>query len=986
MVISSMISALLFGVACWYPEKVWAVGEAGKGSTPYMLPLQQGTEIEQTRGDARAVESDESSQRLVNRSDTRNADQRSSETPLTVVAQPVSDELKDMIDTLPLTERRLFLTLLDDPITAALLMMAARHPRFVDTIRHFRLMPEDVQQAYWASQHTMRGAVSNTPSSYRALGTVADVEGMPLSMPMAESVARVLYDSNTLYLSYLFLNLLIWTGSGLASAAHGTIVPWLWHRGAVATVQDPNIAATCDLVMAGRTNPQITGTLEGSLQLSSDAVLGSACVGFGIAVLPAVAHNVFMPLVMAGVLGAMKLYYGLMERRRDRALYRTALERTDTTIRLLEQRLGDLDIEQLMLSAETQALLTEIAQNPGQLLPIAVGISRLPARDFEEVSAAVIAITRSLHIQNEEEITEEKWQTTLKKLLQIEPYQGGQPRTSGVINSLYHMFSDRSYVRIYAPLLLGFMLAAALHTGAGISLGIMAPHIAILGRESATVIPEANITTLCNNMNFTGSFPAAMNVTGILKSPISTGLGTILNTFASSFLLVAMGNIYSPIQRLLTNPTVRGWAARLASICGRTGEGADEREKVALLEYHKRHPRTRSLRQTDSRASTSMENAGMEDDGVSYGSEDEKGAHGLEEEEGAHGLEEEEGAQGSEDKEGGAHGVKEEKGVQHSEGDDAAQGLEEEEGVQRLMDDAAAQVLEEEEGVQRSEGDDVAQGLEEEKGVQRSMDDAAAQVLEEEEGVQRSEGDDVAQDSKEEGLYCSEGDEAAQGLEEEKGVQRSEDDEAAQGLEEEKGVQRSEGDDVAQDSEEEEGLYRSEDDDAAHGLEEEKGVQRSEGDDAAQDSEEEEGLYRSEDDNAAPGLEEEKGVQRSEGDDAAQDSEEEEGLYRSEDDDAAQGLEEEKGVQRSEGDDAAQDSEEEEGLYRSEDDDAAQGLEEEKGVQRSGGDDAAQDSEEEEGLYHSEDEAVDHGSEGNAAASDSATTRKPRYPWVLRQR
>ena len=958
MVISSMISALLFGVACWYPEKVWAVGEAGKGSTPYMLPLQQGTEIEQTRGDARAVESDESSQRLVNRSDTRNADQRSSETPLTVVAQPVSDELKDMINTLPLTERRLFLTLLDDPITAALLMMAARHPRFVDTIRHFRLMPEDVQQAYWASQHTMRGAVSNTPSSYRALGTVADVEGMPLSIPMAESVARVLYDSNTLYLSYLFLNLLIWTGSGLASAAHGTIVPWLWHRGAVATVQDPNIAATCDLVMAGRTNPQITGTLEGSLQLSSDAVLGSACVGFGIAVLPAVAHNVFMPLVMTGVLGAMKLYYGLMERRRDRALYRTALERTDTTIRLLEQRLGDLDIEQLMLSAETQALLTEIAQNPGQLLPIAVGISRLPARDFEEVSAAVIAITRSLHIQNEEEITEGKWQTTLKKLLQIEPYQGGQPRTSGVINSLYHMFSDRSYVRIYAPLLLGFMLAAALHTGAGISLGIMAPHIAILGRESATVIPEANITTLCNNMNFTGSSPAAMNVTGTLKSPISTGLGTILNTFASSFLLVAMGNIYSPIQRLLTNPTVRGWAARLASICGRTGEGADEREKVALLEYHKRHPRTRSLRQTDSRASTSMENAGMEDDDVAHGSEDEKGAHGLEEEEGAH---------GSEDKEGGAHGIKEEKGTQHSEGDDAAHGLEAEKGVQRSMDDAAAQVLEEEEGVQRSEGDDVAQGLEEEKGVQRSMDDAAAQVLEEEEGVQRSEGDDVAL-----------------GLEEEKGVQRSEGDDVAQDSEEE-GLYCSEGDEAAQGLEEEKGVQRSEDDEAAQGLEEEKGVQRSEGDDVAQDSEEEEGLYHSEDDDADQGLEEEKGAQRSEGADAAQDSEEEEGLYRSEDDDAAQGLEEEKGAQRSEGADVAQDSEEEEGLYRSEDDDAAQGLEEEKGAQRSEGADVAQDSEEEEGLYRSEDEAVAHGSEGEAA-SDLAKTRKPSYPWVLRQR
>ena len=932
MVISSMISALLFGVACWYPEKVWAVGEAGKGSAPYMLPLQQGTEIEQARGDARAVESDESSKRLANRSDTHNADQRSSETPLTVVAQPVSDELEEMIDTLPVTERRLFLTLLDDPITAALLMMAARHPRFVDTIRHFRLMPEDVQQAYWASQHTMRGAVSNTPSSYRALGTVADVEGMPLSMPMAESVARVLYDSNTIYLSYLFLNLLIWTGSGLASAAHGTIVPWLWHRGAVATVQDPNIAATCDLVMAGRTNPEITGTLEGSLQLSSNAVLGSVCVGFGMAVLPAVAHNVFMPLVMTGVLGAMKLYYGLMERRRDRALYRTALERTDTTIRLLEQRLGDLDIEQLMLSAETQALLTEIAQNPGQLLPIAVGISRLPARDFEEVSAAVIAITQSLHTQNEEEITEEKWRTTLKKLLQIEPYQGVQPRASGVINSLYHMFSDRNHVRIYAPLLLGFMLAAALHTGAGISLGIMAPHIAILGRESATVIPEANITTLCNNMNFTGSSPAVMSVTGILKSSIGTGLGTVLNTFASSFLLVAMGNIYSPIQRLLTNSTVRGWTARLASICGRTGGGADEREKVALLEYHKRHPRTRSLRQTESRASTSMENVGMEDDDAAHGSEDEKG-------------------------------------VQRSEGNDVTQGSEEEEGVQR------------------SEGNDVTQGSEEEKGVQHSEVNDVTQGSEEERGVQRLEGNDVTQGSEEErGVQRSEGDDVTQGSEEDEGVQRSEGDDVTQGSEEERGVQRSEGDDIAQGSEGEEGLYRSEDDDAAQGLEEEKGVHRSEGDDAAQDSEEEEGLYRSEDDDAAQGLEEEKGVHRSEGDDAAQDSEEEEGLYRSEDDDAAQGLEEEKGVHRSEGDDAAQDSEEEEGLYRSEDDDAAQGLEEEKGVRRSEGDDAAQDSEEEEGLYHSEDEAVVHGSEGDAAASDSATTRKPNYPWVLRQR
>ncbi len=608
MVISSMVSALLFGVACWYPEKVWAVGEAGKGSAPYILPLQRVIDIDQGRGDARAVDIDESSIRSANRLNAHDTDQHSSETHLIPMAQRVSEELREMIDTLPITERRLFLTLLDDPTTAALLMMAAQHPRFVDTIRHFRLMPGDVQQAYWATRHTMRGAVSNPPKSYRGLVTVADVEEMPLSMSMAESVARTLYDSNTIYLSYLFLNLLIWTGSGFASVLQGVTLPLVWHQGAVATVQASNIEASCDLVMAGQmANLEVFGDLVG-LDLSSSVLFGSACVGLGIATLPTIAQNIFMPLLMTGVLSALKLYYGIMERHNDRALYWTELEELGNTIRLLEQRLGDVDVEQLVLTEETRALLAEVAQQPGELLPIAVGISRLPAEEFEEVSAAVIAITQSLH--NNLEIAEDRWQTTLSKLLHIEPYQGGQPRTSGIFNALHHMFADRNHVRVYAPLVLGFILAATLQSGAGISLGIMAPHIAILGDgATGTINPEVNMTALCQNLNLTGSAHGGMEVTGTIISSNASSLGTILNTFASSFLVMAMSNLYSPIQRLLTNRTVRGWTTWLASLCGRANKDAEEEEKMMLLQQHEERMHNHTTRQLRRRTASNVVSA-----------------------------------------------------------------------------------------------------------------------------------------------------------------------------------------------------------------------------------------------------------------------------------------------------------------------------------------------------------------------------------------
>ena len=609
MVISSMISALLFGVACWYPEKVWAVGETGKDSAPYILPLQWVTDIEQGRGDARAVDIDESSIRSAIRLNTHDTDQHSSETHLIPMVQRVGEELREMIDTLPLTERRLFLTLMDDPITAALLMMAAQHPRFVDTIRHFRLMPEEVQQAYWASQHTMRGAVSNTPKSYRALVTVADVEEMPLSMPMAESVARTLYDSNTLYLSYLFLNLLIWTGSGFASVVQGVTLPLVWHQGAVATVQASNIEASCDLVMAGQVaNPEVFGDLVG-LDLSSVAHFGSACAGLGIATLPTIAQNIFMPLVMTGVLSAMKLYYGIMERHNDRTLYWAELEELGNTIRLLEQRLGDVDVEQLVLTEETRALLAEVAQKPGELLPIAVGISRLPAEEFEEVSAAVIAITQSLHNHNNLEFTEDRWQTTLSKLLHIEPYQN-QPRTSGIFNALHHMFADRSHVRVYAPLVLGFILAATLQSGAGISLGIMAPHIAILGDgATGTINPEVNMTALCQNLNLTGSAHGGVEVTGTIISSNASSLGMMLNIFASSFLVMAMSNLYSPIQRLFTNRTVRGWTTWLASLRSRAIKDAEEEEKMMLLQQHEERMHNHTTRQLRRRTASNVVSA-----------------------------------------------------------------------------------------------------------------------------------------------------------------------------------------------------------------------------------------------------------------------------------------------------------------------------------------------------------------------------------------
>lgn len=597
--ISSMVSALLFCVAFSYPEKVFASAEDAKWSGISVAPLFSGTQTPGSgAGDVQMVGTSREDSKKPARSaeGVTGLQQPMAEMSLSVVEQPVSDELAAFVDSLRHSERRLFLTLLDDPTSAALLLMAAQNPRFDETIRHFRLVPAGVQREYLQSQHVVHDAMSNTPRSYRGLNVRADLDEIPLLATLDESAREVFYDGNTLYLSHLLVNLVIWTGTGFSAAAQGSVVPAIWQSGAQATIFESNMAAACDLVEGGREGFMLHGPLIGGLELSSQKLIDSACFGIGMAALPAVAHNLFMPLVVVGVLSMMKLAYGVMEHRKDVAMDRSALEDLGRTIKLLEQRLGDVDMERLVLADETRIALEEIAKKPGELLPIAVGISRLSEQDFEEVSAAVIAITNSL---DDEEITESNWKTTLMQLLHIQPHKDGQPRTSGIFNALYHMFADRGNARIYAPLVLGYTLALTLHVGSAVAIGILAPHVAVMGQGAAAIItPTTNLSLLCQTLSSNDSMLMGANVSGTVVQVDNSGLGILLNTFAASFLAIAMSKFYDPIQRLFSNQAVRGWAAWLSSLCGDRNKNKKEETEIILLRKHAERlsAHTRSLR------------------------------------------------------------------------------------------------------------------------------------------------------------------------------------------------------------------------------------------------------------------------------------------------------------------------------------------------------------------------------------------------------
>ena len=72
---------------------------------------------------------------------------------------------------------------------------------------------------------------------------------------------------------------------------------------------------------------------------------------------------------------------------------------------------------------------------------------------------------------------------------------------------------------------------------------------------------------------------------------------------------MAMSNLYSPIQRLLTNRTVRGWTTWLASLCGRANKDAEEEEKMMLLQQHEERMHNHTTRQLRRRTASNVVSA-----------------------------------------------------------------------------------------------------------------------------------------------------------------------------------------------------------------------------------------------------------------------------------------------------------------------------------------------------------------------------------------
>ncbi len=577
-VCASIISAIIFSVAICYPKLAVASEEKPGITIAPALPPSAFSSINGAQALKYEMEPDQP------------MDAGESGHGLRLTREPteqerqVSQELLSFIEALPQNEYRLFLKLLDDPASAALLMMAAKHPRFRETLHHFRIMPNNLRDNYMRTHRVAHDAFEHVPATFKTLYAQHDIDDLPLSASLDKSARKVFLEGNSLYLSYLMLNLMIWSGTNVAAAFQSLVIPDIWRDGSLATVYQDDMSSVCDLVFRGQDGFEIQGPLMGGLQLSGGNIAGAATVGIAIAAFPAVAQSVFMPLVMIGVLSAFKLAYKALEHRQHAALHSSATEDLKLAITSLEERLGSVNVEQLMLSQETREVLQDIAEKPGLLLPVAVGLSRLNEQEFDEVSAAIISISLSLNHQNE---TEKSWKQRLMRLLHIAPYTGGsRPRTSGIANSLYNLFANKKYAHLYVPLVLGTVLALSLHGGVAMGVGILAPYIDMVGGATATVVPTGNLTALCSSLAASPEgVSAGANILGTLTDFGGSIQGAVINTFAANFVATAMDKLYGPLQRILTNPTSRRMGACVMNVlrCGRKSQRDKDHEAETEL-------------------------------------------------------------------------------------------------------------------------------------------------------------------------------------------------------------------------------------------------------------------------------------------------------------------------------------------------------------------------------------------------------------------
>lgn len=490
-------------------------------------------------------------------------------------------------------DRALF-TIFSHSNTGALILLAAQNSQFNQAVRSYPSLPSELRRSFQDSGR-YRAAFGAMPDSYRVT-CPSDIDELPLSATLAESLPKVIYERNSLWITHVLLNLGLLGVTTAATASQSVLIPPVLLEGATAQVLEDNMLGVCHSVAHGdsfRISAPLVGSFGHRISLAGVRDAAAALIGAGIASIPTIGQNTFMPLIAAGVFFVLKTTMLHMQKREHQSHERETIFQLGSIINHLEMVVENQSTA-LIQSPDTDNFLATVAENPAQTLYIASALARLEWQEREQFMDTIIQVVESLKKPTD---TGGRWTSLLHRILNIDPDPNVRPQVTSLANAIYHLIYNRKMAYVYVPLIMGIMVGLMIHIPSVVVVGSLAPHIGVVGSASAVIAPPANINATCAalGLNLASNTTVTEVLTGSLISVRGTGIGTFINLMAGQLVNIAMGGIYWPCQRLCSRVAKKVMSCINSCFFRRERLGADENDESfeRLLEEHK------SLRQPE---------------------------------------------------------------------------------------------------------------------------------------------------------------------------------------------------------------------------------------------------------------------------------------------------------------------------------------------------------------------------------------------------
>ncbi len=457
-------------------------------------------------------------------------------------------DILQVIRQLPRAQEKALFAVLSDPEKGALILLLSQNPRFTVALKSFKNIPEELGKGYAKHHHR---AFSALPSSYRVTSP-SDVDRLALSASLTESMKKVIYERNPLWITHLLINIGLIGVTAVASTSQGVLVNPVLFEGAVASVIEDNMRAVCANVAQGNRfsiQGPLTGPFTQRTTLRPGHDVAATAIGTSIALIPPIGQKLVMPLIVAGTNVVLKITMRYKQRLEHSGHEQEAISQLSKTIEHLE-RVQDINPVVLLGSQGVNEMLTAIARNPSQTLYIASALAELPVEEREQMMSILIEVAASFDKPDD---NSGSCSRLLHRILQIDPEPDNRPSATGLANAIYHLLYNRKMAYVYVPLLIGITGSLMIHISAVMAVGTLSPHIGLIGSSVAVIAQPGSLNATCAAFNFTGNQTATAVLTGSVESISGSSFGTFLNILAIQGVNLAMSGIYWPCQRLCSS-------------------------------------------------------------------------------------------------------------------------------------------------------------------------------------------------------------------------------------------------------------------------------------------------------------------------------------------------------------------------------------------------------------------------------------------------